>query len=154
MVTHRYARYWPEVISHKLNVDPNHKPVRCEEVRRLVKAGFVKEVQYPNLLANVVIVKKKKGKWWVFIDFVDLNKACPKDSFPFPRINLLVDATTSLQLLSLKNAFSNYNQIHMHLDDQEKTACNTKREAYCYRVMHFRLKNVGDALWETPYEAT
>ena len=79
-------------------------------------------MQYPDWLANVVVVKKKNGKWHVCIDFTDLNKACPKDSLPLPHIDMLVDATAGHELLGFINAFSGYNQILMHPDDQVKTA--------------------------------
>ena len=77
------------------------------------------------------------------IDFIDLNKACPKDSFPLPHINMLVNATTGHELLSFMDAFSGYNQIFMHLDDQEKTAFITKKGIFYYKVMPFGLKNAG-----------
>ena len=77
------------------------------------------------------------------IDFTDLNKACPKDSFPLPRIDMLVDATTSRELLSFMDAFSGYNQILMHPNDQEKTAFITERGIFYYKVMPFGLKNAG-----------
>ncbi|XP_038688690.1 uncharacterized protein LOC119987863 [Tripterygium wilfordii] len=97
----------PNVITHQLQVDDNFLPVRQkrrrfapernkvinEEVQKLLDIGFVREVQYPDWLANVVAVKKKNGKWRVCIDFTDLNKACPKDSFPLPHIDVLVDTT-------------------------------------------------------------
>ena len=64
-----------------------------DEVRKLKQIGAIKEVFYPEWLANTVIVKKKSGKWQVCVDFTDLNMACPKDPFPMPRIDQLVDAT-------------------------------------------------------------
>ena len=93
----------PNVICHHLNVDPQYKPVRQkkrniapdrllaleEEIDKLLKAGFIREVLYPEWLANVVMVKKPNGKWRVCIDFTNLNKACPKDSYPLPRIDPL-----------------------------------------------------------------
>ncbi|MCA8824161.1 reverse transcriptase family protein [Escherichia coli] len=77
------------------------------------------------------------------MDFTDLNKACPKDSFPLPHIDMLVDATAGHELLSFMDAFSGYNQILMHPDDQEKTAFITERGIFCYKVMPFGLKNAG-----------
>ena len=76
-------------------------------------------------------MRKKNGKSRVCIDFIDLNKACPSDSFPLPHIDMLMDA------------FSGYNQILMHPDDQEKTAFIIERGIFCYKVMPFRLKNAG-----------
>ena len=118
----------PEIIMHKLQVDPLHHPVRQkmrkfahergaiinDEVKSLLGAGFIRELQYPEWLANVVGVKKKNGKWRVCIDFTDLNKSCPKDPFPLPHIDKLVDATVGHQLVSFMDAFSGYNQILMH----------------------------------------
>ena len=75
------------------------------------------------------------------VDFTDLNKACPKDSFPLPRINQLVDSTTEHKLLTFMDAFSGYNQIKMDEEDQEKTAFITSQRLYCYKVMSFGLKN-------------
>jgi len=146
-----------EVISHELNVDPTFKPVKQKrrklgpdraeavnvEVTRLLKAGLIREVKYPEWLANPVVVKKKNGKWRVCVDFSDLNKACPKDCFPLPHIDRLVESTTGHEMLSFMDAFSGYNQILMNPDDQEKTSFITERGTYCYKVMPFGLKNAG-----------
>ena len=94
----------------------------AEEVRKLQEVNFIREVYYPDWLANVVMVKKANGKWRMCIDFTDLNKACPKDSYPLPRVYVLVDSTARHQLLSFMDAFLGYNQIRMHEDDQEKTS--------------------------------
>ncbi|KAL5539002.1 hypothetical protein UlMin_044709 [Ulmus minor] len=96
-----------------------------------------------NFLPNVVLVKKANGNWRVCVDFTDLNKACPKDSFPLPRIDQLVDATAGHELLSFMDAYSGYNQIRMHQPDQEHTAFLTDQGLYCYKVMPFGLKNAG-----------
>ncbi|XP_019087345.1 PREDICTED: uncharacterized protein LOC109125001 [Camelina sativa] len=101
------------------------------------------EVQYPDWLSNPVVVKKKNGKWRVCVDFTDLNKACPKDSFPLPHIARLVEATTGNQLLSFMDAFSGYNPIAMSSTDRKKTVFITDRGTYCYKVMPFGLKNAG-----------
>ena len=100
-------------------------------------------MEYPEWLANVVLVKIANGKWQLCIDFTDVNRACPKDSFPLPRIDLIVDATAGHELLSFMDAFSGYNQISMDPDDQEKTSFVMGKGTYCYRVMPFRLKNAG-----------
>ena len=78
------------------------------------------------------------------VDFTDLNKACPKDSFPLPRIDQLVESTAEHKLLTFMNAFSGYNQIKIAEEDQEKTAFITSQGLYCYKVMPFGLKNVGE----------
>ena len=110
---------------------------------RLKQARAIKGVFYPEWLANTVVVKKKNGKWRVCVDFTDLNKACPKDPFPMPKIDKLVDATVGHPRMSFLDAFQGYHQIPLALDDQEKTAFVTPIGNYYYKVMPFSLKNVG-----------
>ena len=88
----------PSVASHRLNILPSSRPVRKkvrqfhsdrqkiirDEVDKSLEAGFIREVEYPDWLANVVVVPKKEGKWLVCIDYTNLNNACPKDNFPLP----------------------------------------------------------------------
>ena len=114
-----------------------------DEMSKLLAANFIREVHYPEWLANVVIVKKANRKWRMCIDFTDLNQACPKDSFPLPRIDQLVDLTAEHKLFTFMDAFSGYNQILMAEEDQEKTAFVTSQGLYYYRVMPFGLKNAG-----------
>ena len=147
----------PAIITRRLNVIPSFKPVNQkrrsfaperqksinEEVDKLLQAGAIREVEYPEWLANVVLVKKANGKWRLCIDFTDVNRACPKDSFPLPRIDLIVDATAGHELLSFMDAFSGYNHISMDPDDQEKTSFVKGQGTYRYRVMPFGLKNAG-----------
>ena len=113
----------PKVIEHKLNVNPEKKPVQqkqrvfapewnqaiTNEVNKLLMASFICEVYYPEWLANVVLVKKANGKWKMCVDFMDLNKTYLKDSFPLPRINQLVDSTVRHKLLTFMDAFLGYN---------------------------------------------
>jgi len=91
----------------------------------------------------VVLVKKASGKWRMCVDFTDLNKACPKDSYPLPSIDALVDNASGCRLLSFLDAFSGYNQIMMHPRDECKTAFMTELSCFCYKVMPFGLKNAG-----------
>ena len=100
-------------------------------------------MRYPEWLANPVVVKKKNEKWRVCVDFTDPNKACPKDSYPLPHIDRLVESTAGNELPTFMDAFSGYNQIMMHPDDREKTVFITDRGTYCYKVMPFGLKNAG-----------
>jgi len=90
----------------------------------------------------MVMVKKSNDKWRMCVDFTNLNKACPKDSFPLPRIDQLVDSTAGHKLLSFMDAFSRYNQILIDEDDQEKTSFVTSQGLYYHKVMPFGLKNV------------
>ena len=147
----------PEVITHGLNVSLSFKLVKQkrrsfaperqktinEEVDKLLQAKAIREVEYPKWSANVVLVKKANGKWLLCIDFTYINRACPKDSFPLPWIDLIVDATASHELLSFMDDFSCYNQIIMDPNNQEKTSFITGKGTYCYQVMPFELKNVG-----------
>ena len=110
---------------------------------RLKQARAIKEVFYLKWLANTVVVKKKSGKWQVCVDFTDLNKACPKDPFPMPKIDQLVDAIVVHPRMSFLDAFQGYHQIPLALDDQEKTAFVTPIGNYHYKVMSFGLKNAG-----------
>ena len=119
------------VITHRLNVNPSFKLVKQKrrsfsperqkainkEVGKLLQAKVIKEVEYREWLANVVLIKKANDKWRLCIDFTDTNRACPKDSFPLPRIDLIIDATTGHELLSFMDAFSGYNQISMDPND-------------------------------------
>ena len=146
----------PAIITHRLNISPSFKPINKkrrsftlerqkainEEVSKLLQENAIREVEYLEWLTNVLLVKKVKGKWRLCIDFTYINKAYPKDSFPLPRIDLIVDDTAGHELLNFMDAFSGYNQISMDLNDQEKTSFVTGQGTYCYRVMPFRLKNV------------
>ena len=89
------------------------------------------------------MVKKSNGKLRMCVDFTNLNRACPKDSYPLLRIDTLVDSTARHELLSFIDAFSGYNQIKMNEEDQEKTSFVTSQRLFCYKVMPFRLKNAG-----------
>ena len=83
--------------------------------------------------------------WWrMCVDFTDLNKTSPKDSYPLPRIDQLVDSTASHRLLSFMDAFSGYDQIKMDETDQEKTSFLTSQGLFCYKMMPFGLKNAGE----------
>jgi hypothetical protein len=103
------------VIEHSLGIDPSVRPKkqrlrkisdeknrsRHAEVHRLLEANFIEPVAYPTWLANVVMVQKKSGKWQMCIDFTSLNKACPKDNFPLPRIDKIVDSAAGCEVMSL-----------------------------------------------------
>ena len=109
----------PDFICHHLNVNPlttrkkqlprrqskEHAEAVRQEVTKLKQAEAIKEVFYPEWLANTVVVNKKSGKWRVCVDFTDLNKACPKDPFPMPKIDQLVDATVGHPRMSFLDAF-------------------------------------------------
>ncbi|KAK1406298.1 hypothetical protein QVD17_41591 [Tagetes erecta] len=104
---------------------------------------MIREVKYPKWLANVVVVQKKNGKWRVCVDFTDLNKACPKDPFPLPHIESMVDAAAGHELLTFMDASSGFQQIQMEPSDQEDTSFMTLTGIYCYISMPFGLRNAG-----------
>ena len=112
-----------------------------EEVQKLTATKFIREIYYPDQLANIIMVKKANGKWRICVDFTDLNKTCPKDSYPLPRIDQLMDSTSGHRLLSFMDAFFGYNLIRMDEADQEKTSFITSQGLFCYKVMPFNLKN-------------
>ena len=112
-------------------------------MNKLKQVGAIKEVFYPEWLANTVVVKKKNGKWRVCVDFTDLNKACPKDPFLMPQIDQLVDATVGHPRMSFLDAFQGYHHIPLALDNQERTTFVTPIGNYHYKVMPFGLKNAG-----------
>ena len=90
----------------------------------------------------MVVVPKKGGKWRVCVDYTNLNDACPKDSFPLPCIDHIVDASVGHGMLTFLDAFSGYHKIPMYSSDAEKTAFITSHGLFCYNVMSFGLKNV------------
>ncbi|KAM1291965.1 hypothetical protein ACFX2H_018808 [Malus domestica] len=146
----------PKIACHKLHIDLAAKPLiqkrghfTLEQVAiidakidKLLEARFIKEVVHSAWLANIMlVVKKENGIWRICVDYTDLNKACPKDLYPVPQINLLVDSNSGNQLLSFLDAYSGYKQIAMYEPDKEKIAFVIERGTYCYKVMPFGLKN-------------
>jgi hypothetical protein len=111
------------------------------KMQRLLDAGFIREVRYPQWLANIVMVCKKNGKWRMCTDFTDLNKCCPKDDFPLSRINQIVDSAAGCDIMALLDYFSGYHQICLHREDEEKTSFITPFGTYCYMRMMERLRN-------------
>jgi hypothetical protein len=124
------------VIEHSLGIDPSVCPKKqrlCKmsdekteaakaEVHRLLEANFIEPIAYPTWLANVVMVQKKSGKWRMCIDFTSLNKACPKDNFPLPRIDKIVDSAAGCEVMSLLDCFFGYHQIYMKEEDKANTS--------------------------------
>ncbi|KAI9100718.1 hypothetical protein K1719_024080 [Acacia pycnantha] len=147
----------PVFCCHRLAIRPGSAPVDQKKRKRgpdrqlaldqhvdeLLEAGFIREIQYTTWLSNVVMVLKPNGKWRVCTNYTNLNKACPKDAYPMPNIDQLVDNSSEFQLLSFMDAYSGYNQIAMHPDDQEATTFISEKGNYYYNVMPFSLKNAG-----------
>jgi hypothetical protein len=144
------------IIEHSLGIDPSVRPKKQRlrkmsdekieaakaEVHHLLEANFIEPVAYPTWLANVVMVQKKSGKWRMCIDFTSLNKACPKDNFPLPRIDKIVDSAAGCEVMSLLDCFSGYHQIYME-EDKASTSFITPFGTYCFVRMPEGLKNAG-----------
>jgi hypothetical protein len=120
-----------DLACHSLNISLEAKPVSqkrrklapeqaeivAKEVEQWLEVNAIRTVQYPTWLANTIVVKKKNEKWRVCVDFTNLNKACPKDPFPLPRIDQLVDLASGHERMSFLNAFQGYHQIPMAHSD-------------------------------------
>jgi hypothetical protein len=144
------------IIKHALNMDPcviprkeklrNMSEDKAEgakvDVKSLLTAKVIGEIAYLEWLVNTVMVKKSNGKWRMCIDFTDLNKACPKDEFPLQRINSMVDAVVTSELMSLLDCYSGYHQIWMK-EDEPKISFITPSGTYFYLRMPEGLKNNG-----------
>ena len=147
----------PKIAVHKLNLQENVRPVKQgqrrlrpdvmdkieQEVEKLKNIGFIREEQHPEWLANIVPVTKKNGQIRVCIDYRDLNNACPKDEFPLPIPEVMIDNTCGFERMTFMDSFSGYNQIKMHPEDERHTSFRTPFGVYCYTVMPFGLKNAG-----------
>jgi hypothetical protein len=132
------------LIKHKLRRFAKDRKQAIEvEVSKFLPVGFIRECQHPVWLANPVLVPKKIGGLRMCIDYTDLNKHCPKDPFPLPRIDQVVDSTAGSVLLCFLDCYSGYHQISLHPDGEEKTTFITPHGIYCYKVMTFGLKNAG-----------
>src|ERR1051325_9804870 len=146
-----------DIVGHHLPLKPECPPIKQklrrtypdmaikikEEVLKQIDAGFLVMSVYPQWIANVVPVAKKDGKVRMCVDYRDLNKASPKDEFPLPHIDVLVDNTAQHKVFSFMDGFSGYNQIKMAPEDMEKTTFVTQWGTFCYKVMSFGLKNAG-----------
>jgi hypothetical protein len=125
-----------DIIENKLEVNLSARPKKKRlrkmsdkkitavkaKVQRLLNVGFIREVYYLSCLANVVMVKKKNGKWRMCTDFTNLNKCCLKDDFPSTRIDKVVDSVVGCEIKALLDYFSGYHQIWLRDEDQEKTS--------------------------------
>jgi len=122
----------PDFLCHRHTMYPKVRPV-CQRRRKFNEERW--QVIKEETKAN--------GKWRMCVDFTDLNKACPKDSYPLPSIDALVDSALGCKMLSFLDAFFGYNQIKMHPRDECKTTFMTELSCYCYTVMPYGLKNIG-----------
>ena len=114
-----------------------------EQVRELLDAGILRETRYQTWVANPVMVAKSNGAWRMCVDFKDLNKACPKDCYPLPEIDLKVDSLAPFRFKCFLDAYKGYHQVQMTKEDEDKTAFRTDMGIFCYTKMPFGLKNAG-----------
>ncbi|XXG41726.1 hypothetical protein AAC387_Pa01g2132 [Persea americana] len=114
-----------------------------QEVQKLKNVGFIGEEQHPEWLANIVPMTKKNGEIRVYINYRDLNNACPRDEFSLPISEVMIDNTCGFERMTFMDGFSGYNQIKMHPKDERHTSFRTPFGVYCYTVMPFGLKNAG-----------
>jgi hypothetical protein len=146
-----------ELAEHALQIIPGSKPVRqamrcfrdekcraiAKEISKVLKAGFIKVI-HTKWVANPVLVPKKNTKVLrMCVDYTGRKKACPKDHFPLPRIDQVIDSMAGLKLLCFLDAYSGYHQIKMKESDQLATSFVTPHGTYCYVTMSFGLKNIG-----------
>jgi len=113
------------------------------EVQKLIECGFIREEQHPDWVTNILPVLKKNRKIRVCIDFCDLNIAYPKDEFPLPITDVMIDNICGFERISFMDGFSGHNQIKMYPDDEKHTSFQTPLGLFCYTVMTFGSKNVG-----------
>ena len=128
-----------EIVQHHIDTHDHMVPVKQklrrmrtkwlleikEEVIKQLEVGFIKPVHQAKWIANIVPVPKKDVNVRMCVDFRDLNKACPKDDFPLPHIDVLVDNTVGSALMSFMDGFSGYNEIKMAPKDMTKTTFTT-----------------------------
>ncbi|XP_047313953.1 uncharacterized protein LOC124917607 [Impatiens glandulifera] len=142
----------PQIVLIGQNLDENerHHLVELLKLNKYIFAWFYKsmsdidpKIVQHQWVVNVVPVAKKDGKIRVFVNYSDLNKASPKDNFPLPHIDVLVDHAAGHELLSFMDGFSSYNQVLMASKDKEKITFIIEVDTFCYRVMPFGLKNAG-----------
>ena len=116
-----------------------------EEVQKMLDAGFIRPCRYAEWISSVVPVQKKDGRWRVCVDFRDLNRATPKDEYPMPVAETLINAAAGHKMLSFMDGNAGYNQIFMALEDISKTAFRVPGAVglFEYLVMTFGLKNAG-----------
>jgi hypothetical protein len=147
----------PSIVEHCIDTWPDVTPVHQKqhplhpskfvaikaEIDKLHATGFIYPIVYTSWVSNPVPVNKKHGTIHVCTDFHDLNHACPKDNFPTPFIDQIIDDCADHEALSFMDGFSGYNQIQIHPTDQYKTTFTTPWGTFSYRVMPFGLKNAG-----------
>jgi len=148
-------QYDSSIIQHIIPIKENEKPFKQKlrrinpllmplierEVKKLFDAKIIVPIRFSNWLANLVPVRKKNGEIIICIDFRNLNKASLKDHYPLPKMDLILQNIVGSQRMSMLDGFLGYNQILVHLDDQEKTTFTTPWGTFMYSKMPFGLMN-------------
>jgi hypothetical protein len=144
----------PAIVVHEIKTYPDAKPVRQRlrqihprkaaaikaEVEKLLKAGFIYPIPLTDWVSNIVPVNKKQGTIRICIDYRDINRACPKDNYPTPYIDQIIDDCAGSEMFSFMDGFSGYNQINILPADQPKTAFICPWGTFAYCKLPFGLK--------------
>jgi hypothetical protein len=147
----------PKIVEHEITTYPDVKPVQQKlrpvnprkvasikiEVEKFLKVGFIYPIHLTQWVSNPMLVDKKQGTIRVCTDFRDLNKACPKDNYPTPFIDQIIDECAGCEAFSFMDGFLGYNQIQIKPQYQHKTTFICPWGTFAYRKMPFGLKNVG-----------
>jgi hypothetical protein len=147
------------IVEHRLPLKPGFHPFQQrarqmkdevlkevkKEVEKMLEAGFIRPCRYAEWISSVIPVQKKDGRWRVCVDFRDLNRATPKDEYPMPVAETLINAAAGHKMLSFMDGNAGYNQIFMAPEDIHKTAFRVPGAVglFEYMVMTFGLKNAG-----------
>ena len=150
----------PSIVEHEIWTYPNAKPIRQKlipvnprkaaamkaEVEKLLKAGFIYPIALIEWVSNPVPIDKKQGNIRMCTNFQDLNKSYPKDNYPMPFIDQIIDAYVGSEVFLFMDGFSGYNQIQIKSEDQHKTAFICPWGTFAYKKMPFGLKNAKATL--------
>jgi hypothetical protein len=137
---------WSGVIhfhQEKRHIHPSRTPTIKAKIDKLQKERFIYPITYISWVSNPILIMKQQGTICVYTDLHDLNKACPKDNYPTPFINHIIDECVGHEVLSFMDGFSSYNQICIRPQYQYNTTFTTPWGTFAYKVMPFVLKNVG-----------
>ena len=145
------------IVEHKIQTYPNAKPVRQmlapinlrkavvvkAEVENLLKFGFIYPIALTEWVSNPVPIDKNQGTIHVCTEFRDVNKACPKENYPMPFIDQIIDACAGSEVFSFMDGFFGYNKIQIKPEDQHKTNFICPWGTFAYKKIPFGLKNTG-----------
>jgi hypothetical protein len=150
--------YDTKVIQHVIPIKDDHKPFKKKlrrinplmlpliekEVRKLFDAKIIVSLRFSKWVANLVLVEKKSGQIRLCVDFQNLNRVSLKDNYPLPKMDYILQKVVGSQKISMLDGFSGYNQIMVHLDDQEKTTFTTPWGSFMYVKIPFGIMNAGE----------